>query len=64
MDREGLWRNWVLLPTQLNIHGKELYIVAIEADGCLLAVWVERRMVRGEEVEWREIDEEGRSLSE
>lgn len=42
--------------------GKEMYVVAVEADGCLLAVWVERREVRREAMVWMDIDGQGRGL--
>lgn len=47
-------------PAQIYMRGKELYVVAVEADGCLLAVWVEGRVVRKREMEWVDIEGEGK----
>ncbi|KAI4181538.1 MAG: hypothetical protein LQ346_006752 [Caloplaca aetnensis] len=57
-------RDWAVPPAQIYMHGKEMYVVAVEADGCLLAVWVEGRVVRRGEMGWEEITEEGRGLLE
>ncbi|KAL8894301.1 MAG: hypothetical protein Q9207_008521 [Kuettlingeria erythrocarpa] len=57
-------RDWAVPPAQIYMRGKEIYVVAVEADGCLLAVWVEARVVRRREMGWEEIAEEGRGLVE
>ncbi len=57
-------RDWAVPPAQIYMRGKEMYVVAVEADGCLLAVWVEGRAVRMQEMRWEEIAEEGRGLME
>ncbi|KAI4139881.1 MAG: hypothetical protein L6R39_006062 [Caloplaca ligustica] len=55
-------RDWAVPPAEIYMGGKEMYVVAVEADGCLLAVWVERREVRREAMVWMDIDGQGRGL--
>ena len=50
-------RSWALDPRQIPVVGKELFVVAVEADSCVLVVYVEQRPLQRQEMSWADIDE-------
>lgn len=43
IDRSSPQSLWVSKPREIVVRGKELYLTAVEADGCIVTVYVQRR---------------------
>lgn len=53
--------SWASLPKEVHVVGKELYLTAVEADSCILTVYIERRPLQKQVMSGADID--GSTLS-